>query len=1290
MDGPPVEEEASGGRRPSVQEEDALKPKDFFVSERYQPFTVYEKARKVVQWRMQQRMKTVSVLLTLCLNIGVDPPDIVKSSPCARLECWIDPHAFPPQKAIEQIGKALQTQYERWQPRARYKLCLDPDDEAVKKLSISLRRNAKDERVLFHYNGHGVPKPTNNGEIWVFNKNYTQYIPLSLYELQSWIGVPSIFVFDCSAAGMIVHWFNKFSEQRDQEELKATRAVSPPPPMASYVQDLNNAELQEPLEAPPPPLSIEKSKDYILLAACGVHEILPSSADLPADLFTACLTTPITIAFKWFCTQTIITGITPDLIDKIPGRANDRRTAMGELNWIFTAITDTIAWNVLPTKLFQKLFREDLLVASLFRNYLLAERIMRSCKCTPQSYPKLPVTYNHPMWAAWDLEADHCLSQLLDLVNDPDYEYKHSSFFTEQLTAFEVWLEFGTEHKKPPLQLPIVLQVLLSQQHRQRALELLAQFLDLGSWAVNYALSVGIFPYVLKLLQSPASELRQVLVFIWAKILVLDKSCQFDLVKDNGQHYFISVLSNASVPVAQRQQSAFILSVICSNCRPGQSACQNAKLMKICLANLNHHDALLRRWVVLCLAKLWEHNENAKKEAIIENAHVQLCGLLTDPVPEVRGAAVYALGTFITKGPASSVQNTAQRSIIELNLGLTFAVVTADASTLVRKELMIALASLVSAYEEKFKQTEAGLLRQEYNKKLAEVQGNSRLASSDSKKNAAPKQTPTARLTMSAKHSMVTGSLSEASALGPLDKAGSKKEVSESSSKTDPEEDQPKDEDDDAIYLFLWRGVLSLMNDPYPPIARMCKQIVSKVRTEAKSELAASGIRLPAETRSAPMVKPAQTRLGFLGKPNSLPPPKPGTASPSSGSANDRSDSIPIKSTFYDWSANYFSQQLFLSNEDQTAPKFTEKKWRLQRNNDLMRECTHYDTKPSVQSLDNEIAILENNNQLVSALAFHPFEDTVIVSDEHDGISVWNWKEGMQVNHFSNLNPVGTRVTCLNIFNEHSDKKIIGAGSDDGVLRIWSLSNEDHENKEKVKLITAWRVLDDLVPVRGLSGLVLDWQKKKDTLIAAGNVDVIKVWDLNKELAVQDIPTESQSCVTCLTSDKNAIQNTNLIIAGCADHSLRIFDRRLGPKNALTHSITDYKGWIVNAFMPPLLNHQIIAGAANGEVKIWDLRATAKPTKTFVAHANPTMFCFTVHNYAPLFAIGTQDQRIRVMNFNGEEISLIRYHDGFLGQRIGPVSALTFHPYKVMLAAGATDSIVSIYTGETHKANAGK
>jgi regulator-associated protein of mTOR len=50
----------------------------------------------------------------------------------------------------------------------------------------------------------------------------------------------------------------------------------------------------------------------------------------------------------------------------------------------------------------------------------------------------------------------------------------------------------------------------------------LGKFLDLGPWAVNLALSVGIFPYMLKLLQSSARDLKKPLVYIWAKILAVD------------------------------------------------------------------------------------------------------------------------------------------------------------------------------------------------------------------------------------------------------------------------------------------------------------------------------------------------------------------------------------------------------------------------------------------------------------------------------------------------------------------------------------------------------------------------------------------------------------------------------------------------------------------------------------------------------------------------------------------------------------------------------------------------
>lgn len=43
----------------------------------------------------------------------------------------------------------------------------------------------------------------------------------------------------------------------------------------------------------------------------------------------------------------ILFAITRILVHRVQGMLNDRRTMLGELNWIFTAITDTIAWNVL-------------------------------------------------------------------------------------------------------------------------------------------------------------------------------------------------------------------------------------------------------------------------------------------------------------------------------------------------------------------------------------------------------------------------------------------------------------------------------------------------------------------------------------------------------------------------------------------------------------------------------------------------------------------------------------------------------------------------------------------------------------------------------------------------------------------------------------------------------------------------------------------------------------------------------------------------------------------------------
>ncbi|MBN3307550.1 RPTOR protein, partial [Amia calva] len=1242
-------------------------------------------------WRMKDRMKTVSVALVLCLNVGVDPPDVVKTSPCARLECWIDPLSMSPQKALETIGANLQKQYENWQPRARYKQSLDPTVDEVKKLCTSLRRNAKEERVLFHYNGHGVPRPTVNGEIWVFNKNYTQYIPLSIYDLQTWMGSPSIFVYDCSNAGIIVKSFKQFALQREQELEVA--AINPNHPLA---------------QMPLPP----SMKNCIQLAACEASELLPMNPDLPADLFTSCLTTPIKIALRWFCMQKsakLVPGVTLDLIEKIPGRLNDRRTPLGELNWIFTAITDTIAWNVLPRDLFQKLFRQDLLVASLFRNFLLAERIMRSYNCTPVSSPRLPPTYMHAMWQAWDLAVDICLSQLPTIIEEGT-AFRHSPFFAEQLTAFQVWLTMGVENRNPPEQLPIVLQVLLSQVHRLRALDLLGRFLDLGPWAVSLALSVGIFPYVLKLLQSSARELRPLLVFIWAKILAVDSSCQADLVKDNGHKYFLSVLADPYMPAEHRTMAAFILAVIVNSYNTGQEACLQGNLIAICLEQLNDPHPLLRQWVAICLGRIWQNFDSARWCGVRDSAHEKLYNLLSDPIPEVRCAAVFALGTFV----GNSAERTDHSTTIDHNVAMMLAQLINDGSPVVRKELVVALSHLVVQYESNFCTVALQFMEEEKNYAVPSPASNTEPGSLTPVRDspAIPRlrsvssygNIRAATTVRNLNKSLQNLNLNEEVG-GPIAFSPGNLSTSSSASSTlgSPDNDEYilSFETIDkmrrvssysslnsligvsfnSVYTQIWRVLLHLAADPFPEVSDLAMKVLNSIAYKATMNARPQRIldsgSLTQSAPASPTSKGAhihQAGVGMMADDGDEP------------GGHRNFISAAMQTGLCDWSAKYFAQPVMKIPEEHDVESQVrkEREWRFLRNGRVRRQSQRI-TQRGISRLDDQIFI-NRNPGVPSVVKFHPFNPCIAVADR-DSICFWDWEKGEKLDYFYNGNPRYTRITAMEYLNGH-DCSLLLTATDDGALRIWKNFADLERNPE---MVTAWQGLSDMLPTtRGLArrvsiyldrskqggaGMVVDWEQETGLLMTSGDVRVIRVWDTDREMKVQDIPTGADSCVTSLSCDSQR----SLIVAGLGDGSVRVYDRRMAPNECRVMTYREHGAWVVKAHLQKETDGHIISVSVNGDVRFFEPRM---PDSVNVLQTVKGLTALDIHPQANLFACGSMNQFIAVYNASGDVISNIKYYDGFMGQRIGAISCLAFHPYWPHLAVGSNDYYMSIYSAE--------
>lgn len=111
----------------------------------------------------------------------------------------------------------------------------------------------------------------------------------------------------------------------------------------------------------------------------------------------------------------------------------------------------------------------------------------------------------------------------------------------------------------------------------------------------------------------------------------------------------------------------------------------------------------------------------------------------------------------------------------------------------------------------------------------------------------------------------------------------------------------------------------------------------------------------------------------------------------------------------------------------------------------------------------------------------------------------------------------------MEFINGHDDALLL-IGADDGSCRVWRdfirtgirSSPGTPEEPPGATLVSAWNCVAEMTPSTRCSGLVLDWNQDSLQLLATGDVRLIRIWDVERELKFVDIPTGSEHCVTCV------------------------------------------------------------------------------------------------------------------------------------------------------------------------------
>ena len=385
------------------------------------------------------------------------------------------------------------------------------------------------------------------------------------------------------------------------------------------------------------------------------------------------------------------------------------------------------------------------------------------------------------------------------------------------------------------------------------------------------------------------------------------------------------------------------------------------------------------------------------------------------------------------------------------------------------------------------------------------------------------------------------------------------------------------------------------------------------------------------------------------------------------------------KSDIFDMSCKHFASPLLSTGEnvfDPTWPENLDPAYVLDRKQ-RMEESFAIARNICPQGLDHQLAVIESANDKVTALAFEALDDMLYLADAKGSVSVRKMT-GPAINRFNlRQKQQGSQkllsscnTSYISILNPEYDPLLLAATAE-GSVAIYKNTTKRGMQKQVTSFLAIPQVWG-----KNKHPAIIESNGISSSLYASGcsKPQTVHIWDLQREICTGQITDIDHNILKIYS----ASEGQPSLLVGCESGSILYYDLR-DPRHYIALS-EPYDRRLVGM---ALINNdmQVVAGYANGRLKLFDIRAGAvSKVKDFEGHdsVRSKMTSFAAHRCGTIFSTSSAHS-IKLWNTEGQLLSTARPHGNFLPRSGSSIEVLAFHPTRHLIAAGGADSMTSIY-----------